>query len=423
MGHAAEQAHRVGERLGRRLAAREREREHGSLPVGQVPQRQLVGRARREPRVVDRRHLRPPLQEARHRERVRRVPLDAQRQGLDALPQEERAERRGRRAEPGRDDLAGVRDEGTAAVAVGPAGAAEGALGLGQVREELRPRGPVEGAAVDDHAAEHRSVSREELARGVHHHVGAVLDRAEQVRGRERVVDHERQAVPVRDVRDAREVEQVVLRVRDGLAEQHARRGRDPAGPLVEVAVVVHEVDPDAEPAEVLAEEAAVALVDAARGEDPVAGLQDREKRGGGRRLPAREEDRLGAALELGEPLLDLVGGGVAVARVQVALVGPGEAVAGFREAVEDEAGGEVHGRDAGAVVGVDGGAGVDLPRGEAGGDGRDRRDGHDGRIGSIGPADPLDDAHAPNTRREAMAAPSTSAPSFAHATSVATNS
>ncbi len=179
---------------------------------------------------------------------------------------------------------------------------------------------------------------------------------------------------------------------------------------------------PDAEPAEVLAEEAAVALVDAARGEDPVAGRQDRQQRRGGRRLAAREEERLGAALELGEASLDLVGGRVAVARVEVALVDPGEPVAGLGVAVEDEAGAEVHGRDAGAVVAVDRGSGVHLARGEAGGRrGRGARPGGGGD--RRGGADPVEHAHAPNARREAMAAPSTSAPSFAHATSVATNS
>ena len=59
-------------------------------------------------------------------------------------------------------------------------------------------------AAVDDDAADRRAVAAEVLRRRVHDDVGAVLERPDQVRGRDRVVDDQRHACVVRDVRRRR---------------------------------------------------------------------------------------------------------------------------------------------------------------------------------------------------------------------------
>ena len=68
---------------------------------------------------------------------------------------------------------------------------------------------PLERAAVDDDAADRRAVAADELRRRVDDDVGAVLDRAAEVRRGERVVDDQRRAVLVRDLRHRLDVEDV----------------------------------------------------------------------------------------------------------------------------------------------------------------------------------------------------------------------
>ena len=53
---------------------------------------------------------------------------------------------------------------------------------------------PVEGAAVDDHAADRIAVAAEEFGERVHDDVGAVFDRLAQIGRRQRVVDDQRHA-------------------------------------------------------------------------------------------------------------------------------------------------------------------------------------------------------------------------------------
>ena len=92
-----------------------------------------------------------------------------------------------------------------------------GRIRLGQGRELARHFGPVELAAFHDHAAEGGAVAADELGGGFHNDVGAVLQRAEQVRGGEGVVHDHRQVVLVGDGGDGLEVGQVGVRVAEGL--------------------------------------------------------------------------------------------------------------------------------------------------------------------------------------------------------------
>jgi hypothetical protein len=61
------------------------------------------------------------------------------------------------------------------------------------------------------------------------HEVGAVIERTQEPRRRERRVDEQRQAVLVRERGDARDVEHVEARVAERLAEQEPRLGPDRA--------------------------------------------------------------------------------------------------------------------------------------------------------------------------------------------------
>jgi hypothetical protein len=118
-------------------------------------------------------------------------------------------------------------------------------VGLVVVREPGRVLREVEGAAVDDGAADRGAVAAEVLRRGVHDDVGAVLERPDEVRRRDRVVHDERHARGVGDPRDPRDVEHVDQRVGDRLGVERLGvrlRGR---APLLEVVGLVDERDGD----------------------------------------------------------------------------------------------------------------------------------------------------------------------------------
>ncbi len=203
-------------------------------------------------------------------------------------------------------------------------------------------------AAVDDDAADDGAVAAEELRRRVDDDVGAVLEGLDEVRRRDRVVDDQRDAVLVRDVRDGADVEHVDLRVADGLGEEELRVGPDRGGPLLGVVLVLDEGRLDAELGERVLEEVVRAAVDRARRDEVVAGLGDVEHGGGLGRLAAREQQCARAALERGETLLDDRLRRVLDAGVDVAELGQREEVGRVVGAVEHVRRGLVDRRGAG---------------------------------------------------------------------------
>ena len=100
-----------------------------------------------------------------------------------------------------------------------------GARRLGQLRELAVV--PVELAAIDDDAADAVAMAAHELRQRVHHDVGAVIDRPAHVGRRESVVDHQRNAVLVRDLGHRFDVEHVAARIADRLAVEALRLRRD----------------------------------------------------------------------------------------------------------------------------------------------------------------------------------------------------
>ena len=170
--------------------------------------------------------------------------LHPEAEGLETLEEHEGVERCGGGAEVTQDLDAGLDDEGTVPEG-GPVGEAVVArIGLGEVREFAVAE--VERATVDDHAADRGAVTADVLGGGVHDDVGAVLDRAAEVRGGGGVVDDERHAVPVGDVGDAGNVDDVVLRVGEGFAEEGLGVVLHRRGPGIEVVGIVDERDGDA---------------------------------------------------------------------------------------------------------------------------------------------------------------------------------
>lgn len=74
-------------------------------------------------------------------------------------------------------------------------------------------------AAVDEDAADGDAVAADPLGDRVHHDVRAKLDRAGEVRRRKCVVDQQRNAGVVRDLRDSGNVEHFKTGIADGLAD------------------------------------------------------------------------------------------------------------------------------------------------------------------------------------------------------------
>ena len=200
-------------------------------------------------------------------------------------------------------------------------------VGLGEAGELLDVLRPLEPAAVDDDAADDRAVAAEELGGRVDDDVGAVLERADEVRRRDRVVDDERDARLVRDVGDELDVEDVDLRVADRLGEEQLGVRSDGAAPLVGVVLVLDERGLDAELRERVLEEVVRAAVDRRRRDDVVARLRDVQHGERLGRLARGDEQGAGAALERREALLDDRLGRVLDARVDVAELGEREQV------------------------------------------------------------------------------------------------
>ena len=86
---------------------------------------------------------------------------------------------------------------------------------------------PWEHAAIDHSAAQGRAVTAHQLRQRVHDDVGAVLDRAQQDRGRHGVVDDQRNAVAMGDVGERGQVGDVAGGIADALAEHCAGVGID----------------------------------------------------------------------------------------------------------------------------------------------------------------------------------------------------
>ena len=202
----------------------------------------------------------------------------------------------------------------------------------------------------------------------MHDDVGAVLDRAAEVRGGGSVVDDERHAVPVGDVGDAGNVDDVVLRVGEGLAEEGLGVVLHRRGPGIEVVGIVDERDGDAHLGEGVVEQVEGAAVQGCRGDDVVAGFADRQDRkrlsglaGRNGERTGNADGRLGAALECRHPSLEDALGRVHDAGVDVAHLGEREEVRCVLGAVERERRRLVdrHGSGVGGAIGLL--SGVDL--------------------------------------------------------------
>ena len=216
IGQQAEDLEMVDELLGRLSAALDLEREDGDTAVREVLLVELVVRMIRQGRMVDLIDMRVLGEVVDDLEGVLDMALDAQRQRLRALQQQERVERRERCALIAQDQRADVRSEGRCADILGKADAVVARVRVDELRELARSD-PIELAAIDEDTAERRAVAADELRGRVDDDVGAVLERAQLIRRRKRAVDDERDLVLVRDIGDSLDVDEVGVRVADRL--------------------------------------------------------------------------------------------------------------------------------------------------------------------------------------------------------------
>ncbi len=302
--------------------------------------------------------------------RVGHVPLDAQAQRLEALRDQERVERRGRRAEvaqqlhPGLQRVRGRAELGEHHTVVARVRRGEaGELAVG----------PVEGAAVDDHAGDRRAVAAEVLGRRVHDDVGAVARAAGSGtawrrccrRSAARPSSCATAATPGMSRMSFCGLEIVSPKNALVFGRTAARHESRSSGSSTKLTL-------DAELGQRVVEQVVGAAVEPRAGHDVVAGVgevEDRERLGG---LAGGQEQRRDAAFERGDALLDDVLGRVHDPGVDVAGLGQAEQRGGVLGAVERVGRGLVDrqrprvGGDVGRLAGVDL-LGLERPRGAVG--------------------------------------------------------
>ena len=197
-------------------------------------------------------------------------------------------------------------------------------------------------------------MAADELGGGFHNDVGAVLQRAEQVRGGEGVVDDHRQMMLVGDGGDGFEVRQVGVRIAEGLEVDELGVLLDGVLELLRV-LGGDEGGGDAVARQGVAQQVEGAAVHVLGCDDVVAGLGDVAHRvfHGGR--AGRDGQARGAAFEGRDAVFEHALGGVGQTAVDVARVRQSEAGLGVVEVVEDVGGGLVdrHRAGVGGRVGL----------------------------------------------------------------------
>ena len=177
-----------------------------------------------------------------------------------------------------------------------------GFVGLVEGGKAAGVLGPGKAAAVDDRAAERGAVAAEKFRQRMHGDVGAVIERLQQDRGGDRVVDDQRHAMAMRDLRQRLDVADIA----GGIAD---RLGEDRLGVLVDQLldgvrlVAVGEAGGDALARQDVAEQGVRGAVELRHGDDVAAGVGEVDEREMQRRLSGGDRERADAAFEFGDAL------------------------------------------------------------------------------------------------------------------------
>ena len=242
-------------------------------------------------------------------------------------------------------------------------------VGLGEVREDgtaVAGLSPVELATVDDDTAKGGAVTSQELGGGGNHDVSTVLERAQQGRGRNRVVDNQRNVVAVCNLGDGRDIEDVDLRVGDGLTVETDGVVLNCCLPGLRVIRVLDESAVDAKARQGDLEQGLSTAVEAWRNDEVVACTSQGEDSSGLSCLAGGEQYGSDAALEAGDALLDGIHSRVGQAGVNRACIREVEAVGSVLSGIEDVGGGVVNRQVTRGGLCVRSEAGVNSASGQA---------------------------------------------------------
>ena len=138
---------------------------------------------------------------------------------------------------------------------------------------------------------------------GVHDDVGAKRERPAQIRRRKRVVDQERNARGMRNFGHRRDIENFQARIADGLGDHQPGLWSDGGAQAVVIARL-DEGGGDAEPRQRMSQEIDAAAVERSRGDNVVAGAEQRRDGKMHRRHAACRAHRADAVFERRQPLL-----------------------------------------------------------------------------------------------------------------------
>ena len=333
------------------LTALDLEGEDRGTAVGEVLLVEVVVGVVGETRVVDLLDVRVVHEVLDDLLGVLGVALEAKRQGLGALEQQERVEGRDAGALVAEEDRADVGHVRGGTAGVGEGDAVVGGVGLGDLR--ILARGlPIEVTTVDDHAAKRGAVAADELRGGVDNDVSAVLERTEEIRRAKRVVHDDGQAVLVGNLGDGVDVGDVGVGVAEGLEVDEGGVVLDGRLDLVEV-VGVDEGGRDAVLRERVLEQVVGAAIDGLLGDHMIAGLGERLDGVGDGGGAGGDSETGHATLERGDAVLEDALRGVGQAAVDVAGIGEAEAVGGVLGVTEDVARGLVDGHGTGVGGGI----------------------------------------------------------------------
>ena len=188
--------------------------------------------------------------------------------------------------------------------------------------------------------------------------IGAVIERLQQDRGRNRVVDDERYAVAMGDLRQRLDIANIAGRIADGLRENRFGVFVDQLLDGIRL-VAVGKARRDALTRQDVSEQRVRRSVELRHGDDVSAGVGQIDQSEMQRRLSGRDRERADAAFELGDALFENSGGRICNPAIAVAFrfeVEQSRAMIGAIEGIGDglvDRNGDRFGRWIGIVAGV----------------------------------------------------------------------
>ena len=269
----------------------------GDTAVREVPLVDFMVRVVGQGGMVDLCHLRVLREEVHDLQRILHMTLDTQGQRLKPVDEVERALWCDCRARVAQDECADIDNECDRTERIDEAHAVIARVRVGEVREASRCL-PVELSAVYDHAAEARAVSAEELRRRVHNDVRAVLDGAQEVGRGKGVVDDDGYALRVRCLCDRLDVDEVGVRVADGLEKDALRIRANRICKALCPRLRIDEGHVDAPLLHRVSEQVVRAAVDGLLRDDVIARMSEPLERRRDRRRPRGERECRRAALK-----------------------------------------------------------------------------------------------------------------------------